>query len=747
MCDSKKIQVSVVGMHCANCAAGVEKAIRRDVKGVSEVDVSLATERATVTGTDDIHAVARAIETAGFKAVVPQHSERDEEDAEQKARRAEYNARRRELLVGLAFTLPLFVLSMWRGSSALAHVSSSRWYDFLLLVLASPVQFYTGMHFYRGAVRSLATGAANMDVLVALGSSAAYFYSLAVLFFPASLGSHVYFETSAMIITLISLGKLLEARARGRAGRAIRELMNLAPEQARLIDDHGSERLVPAKQIEPGQMVRVKPGERIPVDGEIVSGSSAVNESMLTGESMPVDKQQGDKVFGATVNGDGVIEVSATGVGADSVLARIVRLVSDAQASRAPIQRVADKVSSVFVPAIILIAMVTMGLWWNSGAGFVPALIRAVAVLVIACPCALGLATPIAVMVTSGRGARQGILFKSGAAIENMRRIDTIVFDKTGTLTGGQPRLADWIVLGSEEQGQRYLQLAASAESGSAHPLAHAVVEGARTRGIEPLTPEKFISRTGLGVEAVVDGVKVSVGRAGWKGAESLPDEALAKAQELAGQGKSVITVRVEGRPVGLISVFDPEKDNAGEIVKKLRALGLRTVLATGDDELAANHIAERVGIDTVAAGLMPQDKQQLVAYYQEQGRKVALVGDGINDAPALALADVGIAVGAGSDVAKEAGEVTLVGDDLSGVLRAVELSRSTMNIIRQNLFWAFFYNVALIPVAAGALHHVPALPDFLRNLHPALAAAAMAFSSITVVINSLRLGRSRPSV
>ncbi len=744
MSGSENIKVPVVGMRCANCAASVERTIRNSVPGVKEVNVNLATERASVTGSVELGAIVRAIESAGFRAVMP-GNDRQDEDAEQLARRMEYQARRRELLAGIVFTIPLFILSMWRDNSLLASVSTDRWYDLLLLALASPVQFYSGMIFYRGALRSLATGGANMDVLVALGSSAAYFYSLAVLIFPSSAGGHVYFETSAMIITLISLGKLLEARARGRAGRAIRELMNLTPEQARLVGADGSELMVPAADIEPGQVVRIKPGERIPVDGEIVDGSSSVDESMLTGESMPVDKQPGDKVYGATVNGDGLIEVRAVGVGAESVLARIIKLVGDAQSSRAPIQRLADRVSSVFVPSIVLIALLVMGLWWSSGGEFVPALIRAVAVLVIACPCALGLATPVAVMVAGGMGARQGILFKSGAAIENLRSVDTVIFDKTGTITSGRPRLADWIPLDEDLPPDKYLQLAASAESGSAHPLALAVVEEARRRGIELLKPDEFISRTGLGVEAQVEGWRISVGSAGWKGAESIPDAALATAQQLAAQGKSVITVRLEGRPVGLISVFDPEKPGAAKVVSALKELGLGTVLATGDDELAVSYIAGRVGIESVAAGLMPRDKLDLVADYQARGRRVALVGDGINDAPALAGADVGIAIGAGADVAKEAGDVTLVGDDLSGVLRAMQISRALMRVIRQNLFWAFFYNAALIPVAAGVFHSVQALPDALRNLHPALAAAAMALSSITVVLNSLRLNRLKP--
>jgi Cu+-exporting ATPase len=394
----------------------------------------------------------------------------------------------------------------------------------------------------------------------------------------------------------------------------------------------------------------------------------------------------------------------------------------------------------VFVPAIIAIAIAVFGLWWYFGGQFVPALIRMTAVLVIACPCALGLATPIAVLVASGMGARQGILFKSGAAIENMRQVDTIVFDKTGTITRGEPTVSDWIVLDDSADGDKLFSLAASAESGSGHPLAKAVVAEASRRGIEFARPEEFISRTGQGVEAVVGGKNVSVGRAGWKG--ELPAAATQSAQKLAGEGKSVITVRIDGNPVGIIGVFDPEKENSARVIESLEKLGLRTVLATGDDELAARYIAGRVGIATVAAGLMPQDKHELITSYQKTGRKVALVGDGINDAPALAGADVGIALGAGADVAKEAGEITLVGDDLAGVLKAVRLSRGTMSIIRQNLFWAFFYNIALIPVAAGAFAGMESLPLMLRQLHPALAAGAMAVSSITVVLNSLRINR-----
>ena len=741
--------IPIIGMHCANCATNVERAIRTKVPGVEEVNVNLATESVSVRLTDSsagLEQIAAAVEAAGYQAVIVQPgSEEGQPDVEQAAREREQAARRRELVAGIVCTVPLFVLSMWGDSGLLAGVSSRAWYGWLLFALAAPVQFYTGLTFYRGGIRSLAAGSANMDVLVALGSSVAFFYSLTVLLFPEHIGPHVYFETSAMIITLISLGKLLEARAKGRASRAIRALMDLAPETAVIVAADGSEREVPVRLVKQGDRLRVRPGGRVPVDGEVTDGASTVDESLLTGESMPVDKQNGDKVFGGTINGSGLLEVRATGVGRDTVLARIVRLVTEAQAHKAPIQRLADSVSAWFVPAIIVIAICVFGLWWYFGGQFVPALVRMVAVLVIACPCALGLATPIAVMVAGGIGARQGILFKNAAAIENIHRVDTIIFDKTGTLTVGRPRLADLLALEGEDERQVLAQ-AAAVESGSEHPLARAVVQAAGERGVAWEKPQEFVSRAGVGVEAVVEGHKVSVGRAGWPGADSLPEYALEAARKFSSQGKTVMTVRREGRPVGIITVADSEKEDAAEVIAQLAGFGFNTLLATGDDELAAGYIASRVGIREVAAGLMPEDKERLVRRLQGEGKRVAVVGDGINDAPALARADVGIAIGAGADVAKEAGDITLVGAELGGVLRAVKLSRAALGTIRQNLFWAFFYNVTLIPVAAGALHTITVLPQVLRDFHPALAAAAMALSSITVVLNSLRLSRRKIS-
>ena len=741
----KDVQIPIVGMHCANCAANVERAIRKHVPGVSEVTVSLATERAAVRFDPDrasLENIAEAVNGAGYQAVLPVDGASEMGDAEQQARELEYKQRRRELVAGIAFTLPLFVLSMWSMGPMLAGVSSRPWYNWLLLALASPVQFYTGMTFYRGGVRSLLSGGANMDLLVALGSSAAFFYSLCVLLFPANLGPHVYFETSAMIITLISLGKMLEARARGKASRAIRGLMELAPEEATLLAENGEEKKVPARGLRPGDLVLVRPGERIPVDGEVVWGESSVDESMLTGKPMPVDKTAGDKVFGATVNNNGLLKVKASVAGAAGTLAQIIQMVRNAQAGKAPIQRLADKVSAVFVPGMIAVALLVFGLWWLIGGQFVPALIRMVAVLVIACPCALGLATPIAVMVASGKGATLGILFKSSEALENICHVDTVIFDKTGTLTRGQPVLEDWLALNGNED-RSGLALAASAESGSEHPLARAVVAGAERAGLKISAPDEFISRTGKGVEALVEGRRVRVGRPGWhESAEALDGPALDAVQKYSAQGKTVVAVWVEGRPAGLIAITDPEKEQARPAVAEIQRLGLEPVLATGDQELAARYIASRVGIERVESGLFPGDKAELIRQYQEQGRRVAFVGDGINDAPALARADVGIALGSGTDIAKEAGDITLVGADIMGVARAVKLSRAAMRTIKQNLFWAFFYNIALIPVAAGALHTLDFLPLPLRDLHPALAAAAMAASSITVVLNSLRLAR-----
>ncbi|MEW5723602.1 MAG: heavy metal translocating P-type ATPase [Thermodesulfobacteriota bacterium] len=738
---TRRAEFPVVGMTCARCAATVERTLREQAPGVSSAAVNFATETAVVEYDPALispQILAEAVREAGYELVV---AEEAAEDAEQAARRRELEAQKRYFLVGLVFTLPLFVLSMGRDFFMLGSWAHAPWMNWIFFVLATPVQFYTGWGFYTGGFKSVKNRAANMDVLVALGSSAAYFYSLAVLVLPG-VGPHVYFETSALIITLIKLGKLLEARAKGRASAAIRALMDLAPKIAHVEDEGGGLTDVPANQVRPGQVVVVRPGESIPVDGVVVSGHSAVNESMLTGESLPVDKSEGEEVFGATVNQQGMLRVRATGVGSQTALAQIIRLVRQAQGSKAPIQRLADKISAVFVPVILVVAAITFGVWWAVGGEFVPAMIRMVAVLVIACPCALGLATPTAIMVGTGRGAGLGILFKNSEALETAHRLDTVMFDKTGTITRGEPVLTDFIALDKDREKEA-LALAASAEAGSEHPLAGAIVAGARDRGVEISPPEEFTAHSGLGVMAQVSGRKVRVGKPDWflKGGP-LPEEVTALVEELSGQGKTVMVAEVEGFLTGVLAVADTEKETAREAVAELKQMNITPVMLTGDNECAARAIAAKVGIERVAAGVLPDGKEEIVRRTQEEGRVVAMVGDGINDSPALARADVGVAIGSGADVAMEASDITLVGGELSGVARAIRLSKATMRTVKQNLFWAFFYNAALVPVAAGVLYPVSWLPDLVRQLHPVMAAAAMAVSSVTVVLNSLRLGR-----
>ena len=738
------IELPVVGMTCVRCAATVERALTKKVPGVITASVNFGTETAAVefdpTATD-LQAIAQAVKNAGYLLVLPVEG-LDTQDAEQAARERELSSQKKYFLVGLIFTLPLFALSMGRDFSLLGSWAHGIWVNWLFFALATPVQFYTGWGFYTGGWRSVLSGAANMDVLVALGSSAAFFYSVAVLTLPG-LGEHVYFETSAVIITLIKLGKLLEARAKGRASAAIRKLMDLAPKLARIEGEDGEVRDIPAEQVKPGQLVVVRPGESIPVDGVVFSGQSAVDESMLTGESIPVDKVEGEEVFGATVNQQGLLKVKATGVGSQTALAQIIRLVRQAQGSKAPIQRLADKVSAVFVPVIIVIAGVTLGIWWVIGGEFVPGMIRMVAVLVIACPCALGLATPTAIMVGTGKGAGMGILFKNSESLETAHRLNTVMFDKTGTITRGEPSLTDWIPL--RDNGKLALVLAASAETGSEHPIARAVVDGVRQWSLPILKVDEFHAASGLGVNALVAGRKVRVGKPAWfERSEALAHRISELIEEMASQGKTVILVEVEGRLAGLLAVSDEEKEGAKEAVSELRDMHITPVMLTGDNEQAAMAIASRVGIDRVVAGVLPQSKEEIVRETHEQGKIVAMVGDGINDAPALARADVGVAIGSGTDVAMEASDITLVGGELSGVTRAIKLSKATMRTIKQNLFWAFFYNAALVPLAAGVLHTVSWVPGLIRDLHPAMAAGAMAMSSVTVVMNSLRLGRRR---
>jgi Cu+-exporting ATPase len=741
-----KLEMPVTGMTCANCAASIERALNKKTAGVVTASVNFATERVAVEyipGALAVDDIVAAIEKAGFGAIAPEEGY-DEEDAEQQARDAEIRDQTRKFAVGVLFALPLFVLSMGRDFALLGQWSHAPWVNWLFWALATPVQFYTGWDYYRGGLKSLKNKSANMDVLVAMGSSVAYFYSLAVILFP-SLGGHVYFETSAVIITLIKLGKMLESRTKGRTGGAIRKLIGLRPKTATILEND-TEKEIPLTRVKVGDTVIVRPGERIPVDGLVLDGQSAVDESMLSGEPLPVDKQAGDTVVGGTINGQGLLRFSATRVGKETALAQIIRLVQEAQGSKAPIQALADRVAAVFVPAIIGVALVVFIAWWSLTGEFVPAMIRLVAVLVIACPCALGLATPTAIMAGTGKGAEKGILFKSSEALETATRLDTIVLDKTGTITMGKPAVVDIVPVkpGGDSQAE-LLQLAASVEQGSEHPLGKAIVGEAKSRQLKLLKPEDFKASGGFGVEASVDGNSVMVGKPKWFDELGIDIESAAdRILTLQSQGKTVMVVVKERILCGLITVSDTLKPESKEAIAQLHDQRLKVVMLTGDNQQTAQTIADQVNIDEILAEVKPDEKSSKVKELQQNGERVGMVGDGINDAPALAQADVGLAIGTGTDVAIETAGVILSSGSLSGVPRAISLSRATMNTIKQNLFWAFGYNVILIPIAAGILYPFESLPAMLRQLHPILAALAMAFSSISVVSNSLRLYKAK---
>jgi len=743
-----QVELPITGMTCANCALAVERALSR-LPGVVEAQVNFATERARVEyvpGVVSVSTMIQAVEEAGY-GVVQAASAEELEDVETQARRKEVADQQRKFWVGVVFSLPLFVLSMARDFGLLGAWASAPWVNWLFLALATPVQFYTGWDYYVGSYYALRNRTANMDVLVAMGASVAYLYGLAVLLLPGVHG-HVYFETSAVIITLIKLGKLLEARAKGQTGAAIKKLMGLRPKTAQVIRD-GQETDVPVDAVRVGDVVVVRPGERIPVDGVVLEGNSAVDESMLTGEPLPVDKKPGDEVIGATINRQGRLKFEATRVGAETALAQIVRLVREAQGSKAPIQRLADQVAAIFVPAVISIALVTFLLWWMVSGDFTASMIRLVAVLVIACPCALGLATPTAVMVGTGKGAEIGILFKSSTALETAHRLQVIVLDKTGTITVGQPTVTD-VVSVNQQPAEEVLHLAASAERGSEHPLGQAVIDEAQERGLSLAEPREFAAIPGQGIRAQVDGREVLVGKPSWLESEGVPLGSLAaEVERLQSEAKTAIVVAVSGEAAGALGIADTLKEGSAEAVAQLQRMGLRVSMLTGDNQRTAEAIARQAGIEAVFAEVLPADKAEQVKRLQrrtegEEPQRVAMVGDGINDAPALAQADVGIALGTGTDVAMETADVTLIRGDLRAVAQALKLSRATMRTIKQNLFWAFFYNILLIPIAAGVLYPFSWAPGILRQLHPVLAAFAMAFSSVTVVTNSLRLRRAR---
>lgn len=734
----QQITLPITGMHCEGCAATITQGLT-ETAGILAANVSIATEQAAVTYNPsalDENKIVDKIRSLGFDVV--------DSDSEAEARAAELRKQKLQFCVGLLFTLPLFLLSMGIDMGWLSGWEDATWVSWVMFALALPVQVYVGWDYYVGSVKSLRNRSANMDVLVAMGSSVAFLYSVVVIVASTlnieGLGNHVYFETAAVIITLIKLGKLLEARAKGQTSAALKKLMRLSPKTACLLKD-GEEQHIPIEQVAVDDLLLVRPGESIPVDGIVSEGSSAVDESIFTGESMPIDKTIGDTVTSATINQSGMLTIEATRVGSETSLARLVQLVQQTQQSKAPIQRTADAVASVFVPVVLCIAAATFLVWWFiPGQEFTDAMLRLVAVLVIACPCALGLATPTAIMVSTGIGAHRGILFRNSEALEHAGAISRIVLDKTGTLTQGKLSLTDIIANDGEEN--RLIQIAASAERGSEHPIGKSIVRAASEQSIETTVPTEFTAVAGNGIITQLDKNKVIIGNLSLMQQHNIPTQTLeADAERLQAEAKTVLWVAIDDKVNGLLAVADTVKSDAKSAVAELRQLGCEVTMMTGDNRGTAAAIAKSVGITDVMAELLPEDKAFAVKETQETtDGYVAMVGDGINDAPALAQADVGMALGTGTDIAMETADLTLMHGDLRSIPNAIRLSRTTLRTIKQNLFWAFFYNVLLIPVAAGVLFPLTFLPLMLRELHPMLAAFAMAFSSVSVVLNSLRL-------
>lgn len=711
----------VEGMTCAACSTRVEKVLNK-LEGVVKATVNLSTNKAIIeypSGVIDEDILIKIVEKAGYKAEI--EVERDL-DREKEMREKEIKSLKTSFIISAILSLPLFS-AMFFHMAGIHTILTNGWFQ---LILATPVQFFIGYRFYKGAYNSLRGGGANMDVLVSMGTSAAYFYSIYNLI----IGVHeYYFEASAVIITLILLGKTFEAVAKGKTSEAIKKLMGLQPKTARIIKD-GVEMALPIEKVDIGNIIVVRPGERIPVDGIIVEGNSAVDESMITGESIPIDKAVDDEVIGATINKFGTFKFRATKIGKDTVLSQIIKLVEDAQGSKAPVQRLADKISGIFVPVVVAIALITFLGFYLINGDFNVGLINAVAVLVIACPCALGLATPTAIMVGTGKGAENGILIKSGEHLERAHKMDTIVFDKTGTITKGEPEVTDIISFNDIDKDE-ILRIAASVEKTSEHPLGQSIVKKGEEELLRLSEPEKFMAIPGKGLKATFEGKEVLVGNRKLMADNNISitngEEVLLRLEE---EGKTAMLLSLDNKLSGIIAVADQIKETSKKAIEELKSMGLDVYMITGDNERTAKAIAKEVGITNILAEVLPENKAEVVEEIKSRGKNVGMVGDGINDAPALAAADVGFAIGTGTDVAMEAADITLMRGDLSGVVTAIRLSHRTMKTIKQNLFWAFFYNSIGIPFAA------------LGFLDPMIAGAAMAFSSVSVVTNSLRLKR-----
>ncbi|MDA3815191.1 MAG: heavy metal translocating P-type ATPase [Patescibacteria group bacterium] len=718
---SKKYYIK--GIHCASCVNLIEKDLNEN-SDINKATVNLANHKATVEFDSDKiteQEIIKIIEGAGYGAVIDDDSNKKSASAKN-SNKKEANEERRLFFIGLVFSLPILIWGM-------VFMSDSFLNKIIQSILATVVQFYVGWSFYKGTFRGIKRGTVNMDTLVALGTSAAFFYSIATTYF---VGGELFFETSALLITFVKLGKWLEARARGKTGDAIKKLMGLQVKKARVTRE-GKEKEILIEEVAVGDVVLVRPGEKIPVDGIIQEGNSTIDESMISGESIPVEKKEGDFVIGATVNKYGSLKFTATKIGKDTVLAQIIRVVEEAQGSKAPIQKYADRISSYFVPAVVLIAVMTFLVWFFiMGVSFSTALLTFTAVLVIACPCALGLATPTAIIVGTGMGASEGILIKSGQALEIANKIDVVVFDKTGTITKGEPEVTD-IIIEDNDQESRFFQLVASLENNSEHPLAEAIIKKARKEKFKFLEAQKFQAIPGKGIEGAVDDLNIIIGTKKYLSENKIEIfQWKEKLEELEKKVKKVIIVAVEGNIEGLIAVADTVKETSRKAIQRLGEMGIKTVLLSGDNEKTVQAMANEVGIEKVLAEVMPEDKAREIKKIQEENKKVVMVGDGINDAPALAQSDVGIVMGKGSDIAIEAGDMVLMKDDLRDVASAIKLSKLTMSKIKQNMFWALFYNSIGIPIAALGL------------LKAEFAGLAMALSSVSVVTSSLLLKRKK---